>query len=158
VAGCYGIGLPSTRAATICLPFERVEENSQIAKLLFTVSCLFTRRVAHILCPVGNFAFCEYLNRVHVLSKSAWRDAVVRDHTLEGPISEWYKIASCATWKNITDVKAVYPHRDFVDPFTVFNIKGNHYRLVVKIEYRWKLIFVKHLLTHEEYDKGAWRP
>ncbi|HEY2117397.1 MAG TPA: type II toxin-antitoxin system HigB family toxin [Candidatus Angelobacter sp.] len=46
---------------------------------------------------------------------------------------------------------------DFVDPFTVFNIKGGHYRLIVKIEYRWQIIFVKHLLTHEEYDRGAWK-
>lgn len=53
------------------------------------------------------------------------------------------------------------PHADFhadsVDPYTVFNIKGNSYRLIVKIEYRWQIIFVKHLLTHEEYDKGGWK-
>ena len=49
----------------------------------------------------------------------------------------------------------MYPH--FVDPFTVFNIKGNAYRLVTKIEYRWQMIFVKHLLTHAEYDKGDWK-
>jgi mRNA interferase HigB len=52
----------------------------------------------------------------------------------------------------------VYPHADFVDPFTVFNIKGGRYRLIVKIEYRWQMIFVKYLLTHKEYDKGAWEP
>ena len=94
---------------------------------------------------------------MHVISKRAWNKAVARDHSLEGPISEWHKVATHATWRNITEVKAVYPHADFVDPFTVFNIRGGHYRLIVKIEYRWKMIFVKHLLTHEEYDKGAWK-
>jgi mRNA interferase HigB len=94
---------------------------------------------------------------VHVISKSAWRDAVARDHTLEGPISEWHKVATHATWSNITEVKATYPHADFVDGLTVFNIRGGHYRLIVKIEYRWQMIFVKHLLTHEEYDKEAWK-
>jgi mRNA interferase HigB len=54
-------------------------------------------------------------------------------------------------------VRKTYPHADFVDPYTVFNIKGNAYRLIVKIEYRWQLIFVKHLLTHEEYDRGRWK-
>lgn len=94
---------------------------------------------------------------MHVISKSAWRDAIAADHTLEGPISEWHKIASNATWKSIADVRQVYPHADFVDPFTVFNIKGNAYRLIVKIEYRWQLIFVKDVLTHQDYDKGDWK-
>jgi mRNA interferase HigB len=55
------------------------------------------------------------------------------------------------------DVRKTYSHADFVDPYTVFNIKGNNYRLVVKIEYRWQLIFVKHLLTHAEYERGGWK-
>ena len=79
------------------------------------------------------------------------------DSTLEGPISDWYKIAKNAEWQNLMDVRKVYPHADYVDPYTVFNIKGNTYRLIVKIEYKWHMIFIKHLLTHEEYDRGGWR-
>ena len=94
---------------------------------------------------------------VHVISKSAWREAVAKDLTLEGPISEWYKIVRNATWGNLVEVRQVYGHADFVDPYTVFNIKGNTYRLIVKIEYRWQMVFVKHLLTHEDYDKGDWK-
>jgi mRNA interferase HigB len=92
-----------------------------------------------------------------VISKRAWREVVAKDPSLEGPISEWHKIASCANWGNLMEVRKVYPRADFVDPYTVFNIRGNKYRLIVKIEYRKKLIFVKHLLTHEEYDTGGWK-
>jgi len=94
---------------------------------------------------------------VHVISKSAWRDAVAADHTLESPISEWHKVAKSATWGSLVDVRKVYPHADLVDPYTVFNIKGGAYRLIVKIEYRWQMIFVKRLMTHDEYDKGDWK-
>ncbi len=94
---------------------------------------------------------------MHVISKNAWRQAVATDHSLEGPISEWYKVARNATWKSLMEVRQVYPHADFVDPYTVFNLKGNAYRLIVKIEYRWQMIFVKHLLTHAEYDQGEWK-
>ncbi len=94
---------------------------------------------------------------MHVISKSAWKDAAAKDHTLEGPISEWHKVASLATWRNINEVKATYPHADFVDPYTIFNIRGGNYRLIVKIEYRWQMIFVKHLLAHAEYTKGGWK-
>jgi len=105
----------------------------------------------------ANFAACEASNQVRVVSKSAWREAIVQDHTIEGPIADWYKVAKCAEWKNLVDVRKVYPHADYVDPYTVFNIKGNTYRLIVKIEYRWQIIFVKNLLTHDEYDKGGWK-
>ena len=94
---------------------------------------------------------------MHVVSKSAWRSAVAAHPTLEAPLAEWYKIASNAEWKSIVDVRKVYRHADFVEPFTVFNIKGTAYRLIVKIEYRWQMIFVKHVLSHAEYDKGAWK-
>jgi mRNA interferase HigB len=94
---------------------------------------------------------------LHVISKRAWRDAIAADHTLEGPLSEWHKIATSAAWKNLVDVRKTYPHADYVDPFTVFNIRGDLYRLIVKIEYRWQMIFIKHLLTHADYDRGGWR-
>lgn len=94
---------------------------------------------------------------MHVISKSAWRQAIAMDHTLESPIAEWYKVAKSATWRNLVDVRKVYPSADLVGPYTIFNIKGNTYRLIVKIEYRWQMIFVKHLLTHAEYDKGEWK-
>ncbi len=94
---------------------------------------------------------------MHAISKSAWQQAATANRTLEGPISEWYKVAKNATWGNLVEVRQVYPNADFVDPYTVFNIKGTSYRLIVKIEYSWQMIFVKHLITHAEYDKGDWK-
>jgi mRNA interferase HigB len=93
---------------------------------------------------------------LHVISKSAWRQAVVANQSLGAAIAQWYKIASAACWRNLMDVRKVYPSADLVGPYTVFNIKGNAYRLIVKIEYRWQMIFVKHLLTHAEYDRKEW--
>jgi mRNA interferase HigB len=94
---------------------------------------------------------------MRVISKKAWRDAVVADPSLEEPMSAWYKVASAAEWENLVDVRKTYSHADFVDPYTVFNIKGGNYRLIVKIEYRKQMIFVKHLLTHAEYDRNGWK-
>jgi mRNA interferase HigB len=92
-----------------------------------------------------------------VISKSAWRRALAADRTLERPVAEWYKVAKHATWRSLAEVRKAYPHADYVEPYTVFNIKGDAYRLIVKIEYRWQLIFVKHLLSHAEYDRGGWK-
>jgi len=94
---------------------------------------------------------------MRVISKSAWRDVVAADPSLLGAISEWYKVARHAQWRNLADVRLTYPHADRVGPYTVFNIKGNSYRLIAKTEYRWQIIFVKGLLTHAEYDRGRWK-
>ncbi len=94
---------------------------------------------------------------MRIISKSAWRAAVASGPSLLGPISEWYKIARHANWRSLTEARKTYPHADRVGAYTVFNIKGNNYRLLVKIEYRWQIIFVKGLLTHAEYDRGKWQ-
>jgi len=73
------------------------------------------------------------------------------------PLRAWNANALDATWRSIVDVRLTYPHADFVDPYTVFNIKGNTYRLIVKIDYRIACIFIKQMLTHAEYDKGDWK-
>lgn len=92
-----------------------------------------------------------------MISKSAWREAVLADPQLAARLAEWHKVAEAANWKNLVDVRQVFPHADYVEPYTVFNIKGGAYRLIVKLEYRWQLIFVKGVYTHAEYDRGRWK-
>lgn len=75
----------------------------------------------------------------------------------ESPLNAWHKIASKAIWKNIVEVKQTYPHADAVGTCTVFNVRGNHYRLIVIIDYRAQTIFIRNVLTHAEYDKEKWK-
>lgn len=69
----------------------------------------------------------------------------------------WYRLAAKVTWRNLVEVRRDFPHADLVGDKTVFNIRGNHYRLIVHIRYDSQIIFIKHLLTHAEYDKGTWK-
>ena len=57
----------------------------------------------------------------------------------------------------MVDVRADFPHADAADIFTVFNISGNKYRLVSVIQYRWRIVYIRHILTHAEYDEGRWK-
>ena len=57
----------------------------------------------------------------------------------------------------MVDVQKTYGSADYVAPYTVFNIKGGSYRLIVKIEYRWQLVFLKGVLSHDDYEKGGWK-
>jgi mRNA interferase HigB len=69
----------------------------------------------------------------------------------------WYKVASRLDWQNLIDVQKSYPKAEAVGNFTVFNIKGNRYRLIVDIIYPNRRIYIKYVLTHAEYDKDNWK-
>ncbi len=65
----------------------------------------------------------------------------------------WFQEVKRAEWKNSSDVKASYANASIVGAERiVFNIKGNAYRLVVAVDYRRAIVFIKWLGTHKEYD------
>jgi len=57
----------------------------------------------------------------------------------------------------LAEVKKVYPTADLVLRYTIFNIKGNKYRLITRIVYRTQTVFIVAIMTHEEYDRGKWK-
>lgn len=66
----------------------------------------------------------------------------------------WYHEAVHADWKTPQDTKVLYPSADILpDNRVVFNIKGNHYRLIVKIHYNTEIVFIRFVGTHAEYDR-----
>ncbi|MGK7913480.1 MAG: type II toxin-antitoxin system HigB family toxin [Synechococcus sp.] len=94
---------------------------------------------------------------MHVISRPALRRFSRSHADAAGALDSWYKVASKATWKNLTEVQSDYPSSEAVGGFTVFNIKGNHYRLIISIDYPGQAIFIKYVLTHAEYDKDKWK-
>ena len=93
---------------------------------------------------------------MHVISRKMLLEAAGRHAELSEPLDVWYRLAKKARWRSLAEVRQVLPTADAVEGFTVFNIKGNTYRLITEINYRTGRIFLRHLLTHAEYSKGAW--
>lgn len=72
----------------------------------------------------------------------------------EAFLRSWYHDVKLAEWKNSNDLKEHYRNASIVgDGRVVFNIKGNDYRLVVAIDYVYRVIFVRFIGTHNQYDK-----
>ena len=75
--------------------------------------------------------------------------ALVKAH-----LDSWYEAAAQAQWKNSAEVKAQYSSASILSAErVVFNINGNDYRLIVAIDYHYKILLIKWLGTHKEYDK-----
>jgi len=94
---------------------------------------------------------------LHVFSRKKLLEAAETHSDLSGPLDVWYRIAKKAKWKDLLDVRRVFPAADAVDQFTVFNIKGNAYRLITEVNYRTGRIFLRDVLSHAEYSKGGWK-
>jgi mRNA interferase HigB len=97
------------------------------------------------------------IQAVHVISRKALKKAVTRHADLEAPLETWYRHATTAQWQSLTDVRKTYRHADVIGMCTVFNIKGNEYRLIVWINYRTGRVYIRHVLTHAEYNREGWK-
>ena len=94
---------------------------------------------------------------MHVISRKKLKEAVAKHGDLEGPLDAWFRIAKKAVWRSLADVRGTFSSADAVDKWTIFNIKGNRYRLITEINYAGGRIYIRHALTHAEYDRGGWR-
>jgi mRNA interferase HigB len=93
---------------------------------------------------------------MHVISRKKLKEAAARYSDLEAPLDVWFRIAKRASWQNLSDVRKTFSSADLVEIWTVFNIKGNNYRLITEINYKFQRIYIRHVLTHADYSKGYW--
>jgi mRNA interferase HigB len=94
---------------------------------------------------------------MHIISRRALREFWVLHPDAEGPLSRWFKLAKKAEWSNFGELRAECPSADYVEHLIVINIGGNKYRLIIEVYFRDQVILVRHVLTHEDYDKGRWK-
>jgi mRNA interferase HigB len=94
---------------------------------------------------------------MHLISIRNLRVDTARYPDVKKQVNDWYTTVSKANWKNLEDVRQIYRDAEAVGNFTVFNIKGNDYRLIVGIDYENQTVYYKYFLTHAEYDKDRWK-
>lgn len=81
-----------------------------------------------------------------------------KKHSASRPsLNYWIIITEQADWKKPSEVRATFASVDLVAGKSVFNIGGNKYRLIAKIQFEIALVIVLAVLTHKEYDKGKWK-
>ena len=90
--------------------------------------------------------------------KSYW----ARHRDARPSLEDWLNEARAAKWQNLTEARRTYPSADAATgasgaTLTIFNIKGNHYRLITAIHYDRQRIFIRDFMTHAEYSKNRWK-
>jgi mRNA interferase HigB len=90
---------------------------------------------------------------MHVISRKQLREFAARHPDAESSLRAWFHEARHAHWDTTADIKQQYGSASFLkDNRVVFNICGNTYRLVVKINYRAEIVYIRFVGTHADYD------
>jgi len=90
---------------------------------------------------------------MRVLSRKTLRQFWDKHPDARQPLQAWYADVKRANWKTPSDIKTVYQTASFLaSNRVVFNIKGKKFRIIVVIEYRLGIVFIRFIGTHQEYD------
>lgn len=90
---------------------------------------------------------------MHVISRKKLREFWERYPDARSRLESWFVDVKHAEWQKPDDIKAVYRTASTIgNNRVVFNIKGNRYRVVVSIHYPQKIVFIRFVGTHLEYD------
>ena len=91
---------------------------------------------------------------MRIIAKKILREFWIKHNDCEQQLKAWYQETSNTAWKNTNQIKLEYPTASIIgDNRVVFNIKGNSYRLIVKINFEYQIIWIRFIGIHAEYDK-----
>ena len=94
---------------------------------------------------------------MRVISRKTLREFWEQHPDSESPLSRWFKLIENTDFTSFEDLRTTFPAADKVGDLIVFNIAGNKYRLIVAIHFNRGRVYVRHVLTHQEYNRGAWK-
>ena len=94
---------------------------------------------------------------MHVITRKRLNDFAEKYPDAKSSLAHWYGIMRKGRFTNLSRLREVFPQADLVGKFTVFNIGGNKVRLIAAVHYNRNKIYIRHVLTHREYDMGKWK-
>jgi len=91
---------------------------------------------------------------LRVIAKKILREFWKKHNDCEQQLKAWFREVSKAEWANPNEIKAEYPSASIIgNDRIVFNIKGNSYRLIARINFDYQMIWIRFIGTYTEYDK-----
>ena len=94
---------------------------------------------------------------MHVITRKRILEFAKKHPDCRTALESWYRIVKHTDFNSFTELRQTFPSADIVDNLTVFNIGGNKARLIAAIHHNTHRIYIRHILTHKEYDRGSWR-
>lgn len=93
---------------------------------------------------------------MHIITRRTLLEAATKHAQVREELNTWYYRVKYAEWSDFNDLKQDMPATDLVrgsDSRFIFNIKGNHYRLLAVVRFQQKRVYIRGVFTHAEYSK-----
>ncbi len=94
---------------------------------------------------------------MRVVSRKMLREFWERHPDSASALARWFKIMQRQEFISFESLHATFPTADKIGDLVVFNIGGNKYRLITVIHFNRGKVYIRDVLTHQEYDRGAWK-
>lgn len=94
---------------------------------------------------------------MRIVSERQLKEFADRHPQAKSALDSWRTAIKLSAWRNPAELKGTVGSADFVGDKTVFNLGGNKDRLIAYVHYKAQIVYVKHILTHEEYNEGDWK-
>ena len=94
---------------------------------------------------------------MHIITRKRLNEFAVKHPTARSGLAHWYAVLKRNDPASFVELRNLFPHADQVGRLTVFNIGGNKARLVAAIHYNRRRLYIRAILTHEEYEAGGWK-
>ena len=94
---------------------------------------------------------------MHVITRKRLVEFTQKHPDTGSALDHWYRIVKHTDFSSFAELRKTFPSADRVGKLTVFNIGGNKVRLIAAVHYNRKIIYIRHVLTHSEYDSGTWK-
>ncbi len=94
---------------------------------------------------------------MHIITRKTLIEFWEKHPDSRNALTRWFKIVQKTEFNSFAELRAAFPSVDKVDQWVIFNIGGNKYRLIVSVHFNRGKVYIRHVLTHAEYDKGDWK-
>jgi len=94
---------------------------------------------------------------MHIITRKRLLEFAKKHPDCAAALESWYRIVKRTDFNSFTELRQTFPSADKVRNLTVFNIDGKKARLIAAIHYNTHRIYIRHILTHKDYDREYWR-
>jgi len=106
---------------------------------------------------LADYLKSRYNLPVHIITRKTLIQFWEKHPESQMALQRWFKIVQKTEFNSFAELRQVFPSADKFDHYIIFNIGGNKYRLITSIHFNRGKVYIRHVLTHAEYDRGDWK-
>ena len=94
---------------------------------------------------------------MHIITRKRLNEFAAIHPNASASLQHWYRLMKTESFTTFAELRSIFPSADQVGKLTVFNIGGNTVRLIASVHYNRQRVYIRAVLTHDEYDTGTWK-